>query len=472
MQNRILDYIQNKISILGYIQNEIENTSDISKKLQLIYDNAYRLDSSILDFYLSDCIQDPACTTSDLAKGFKNFTSAYKMDQYAILCLKQENFPQNRETYLQHAGEYFFNTMSRYISHLNIVNSIVMHNRLPDLECIYNMEELFALVFNYYQNMLNGDELHQLSNLLIRTYNSFRVVQPTTVWEKSITFFQNAFLLIMNHAEYQYLPSTACSDLFTFSAKEGCEEIFLKFYSHEGILASEKSNAIQLLKEHHHENIIINIADDLYQSFYKEVVVTFLLSNDLLNNDIRKYIINIFAQAARQEYSECLINTNEPPKIYQDNRFLPTLFQKYPIDSEWLLTRAVIKLRDYLINSGKNKIDKGVNRAFSFIYIFQNINLSTGFKMMALYALMHEKSNLLGKLTIQKFVEVAVQPYSDFIKNAAMDYANKYKQDLDSLADNLINYIHTQEKCYLFLIDTSEDVLILNIKENQNCLIM
>jgi len=468
MQNRVLD-------MMLY---ELDDTYDVSEKFQIIYENfdwlSLKEKEFILDLYLTDCIQDPACTTSHLVQGFTKFASAIKMEQYTTLCLKQAIFPHDRETYFQLAGVSFFNTIYDYFSRLQYELPVL----LPVPKQIHNMEELFALIFNHYQEMLNGDELHQLSTLLISVHSYFRKSLSINDSVKCNALLQNALLLIANHPAYQYLPeflpSSSNPNLFTFSATYGCKEIFFKFYSHEDIPASEKKEAIQLLKVFKHENMLRNIADDLYQSFYKEVVVTFLLSNNLLNNDIRKYIINIFAQAAHQEYLDCLLGTNEPPKIYQDKHFLPTLFQKQPITPEWLILRTTIKSRDYLSRAhfSRRKIDKGIIRARSFIDIFENTNLSTGFKMMAIYALMHEKSNLLGKLEIQKCIEPAIEPYLVFIKNAAVDYANAYKKDLDSLADNLVAHIHNGTYCTNFLTKIEENVFLKAIDDNQNCLIM
>ena len=102
--------------------------------------------------------------------------------------------------------------------------------------------------------------------------------------------------------------------------------------------------------------------------------------------------------------------------------------------------------------------------------------------MMALYALMHERSNHFGKLKIQDCLEPAIKPYFTVITNVAMNYAKAYEQDLDSLADNLINLIHDKKPARVsdllavHLFDEIKEDMLLDIiksdNDNQNCLMM
>jgi len=504
--------MRNRIDI-AVIADEILDVGDPSKKIKILnhyLKKGYRIKPKQAVEYIIDSnrscpefiefyIQHPACTTIHLIHFFKEFISDHEM-HYAAFCLKQEKFTHDRKVYQEHASESFSDTVYKFVSSYPTIN--------PTLSHIHHVENLFTLLFKNYQTMLKSNDLDKFSDLFIEKYNSTQenianyskanYYIDTAADQIQASIFQQALLHIVSHPEYQYLPSSEPNDNrtrldypwekykypFYFAAHNGCKEIFSYFYCHEDTPSSERIKAITLLKKAGHEKLLISILEDSYKLYYEKNVSLFILiSNQQLNHDLKYYIFDTFIQLTRDKYISLLRQTNESPTIHNHHS---AFFQKQPISHEWLITRALVKIKDYIYHANRAKtinINKGHNRSVSFSRIFENKTLSTDFKMLALYALMHERSaNPFKKLEIQKCVEPAIAPYLTIIENTAMQYAERYQQNLENLADNLIELIHRKNPENVmnligdhFFDEIREDTLLDIIKsddENQNCLVM
>jgi len=480
------------------IENQLTGTDDVFKRFELL-DNYLKNDGVIIShfiFSLNDdyldlirfYIQHEACPAEHLIEAFQKYLFETGKLDLALLCLKQENFPRDRKIYQKLSDKSFSNTICEYVSDIQ---------KMPSGSQFQSLHDLLILIFKEYQSMFTSNDLEMCSFVFMRAYGLLKIFE---IYNEKLNSFKDILSLIVNHPEYQYLPSSEpeyFTDVrdwvwsphsypFYFAANEGCKEIFIPFYSHEDTPASVKINAVKLLKDKHHEDVLVDIADDLSKQFYKETaIILLMLKDDLLNNDINKYIIHLLMQVVRQEYADGLLKTNELPIIYQrKNNVSPTFFQKQPISLEWLITRSAVKIKDYVCyeNGNTHASKKGMNRGVSFLHILNNKYLSIGCKMMALYALLHEKSRLFNSLKIQDTLLPAIELYLPVIEKEARTYAEKHAYDLDSLSDNLINFIHAEGESKIgkhfsyssFKKIEENDLLdkIKNVKTDQNCVMM
>jgi hypothetical protein len=500
---KLLGEILPEVKCFLSLNSEMEATDDVSQKIKLL--NQYLNDGFLLkpvdapalikqyEAYpdlIRFFIQHEACTSLHLIHIFKN---RHVYMEYATLCLNQEKFTAYPMEYITHAGESFSDSCLAHLKNASanhaarepdaVIDFIQLFLTIrPTLITSIDLTSLYLNIINWY----TSKAIH--SNL---NHQSFTIDDADTDAKKSMFVLQEALILIINHKEFQFLPeerqyryastdTTAQRNTFYssnyglyFGAKNGCKKIFDTYYIHEDTPSDAKKFALMHLKEHGHSALLDDITYPLFQAGYYDIrLVTFIFAmNELaINKDIQHYTLTFCLKIISLECSSTLLNTFRLPPTYKMKTPL-TLFKQAVISYEWLITRGKVAIYNYLDNANEDNApsEKGKHRATSFIEIFICDTYSTGCKMMAFSALMHEKTREANRLK-ENYLKRVMGCYSDKINKAAIQFANENHLNLEVFSDTLIAYIHDKVK---FNPDEKTFLRQCNAYDkNETCLVM
>lgn len=458
-----------------YLKNGFEN---ISKLIFQIYEHP-----EVIKYII-----EHDASVDHLAHIFKECLRLFTL-KYSLLCLKQEKFTSNPDEYFKKTGEKFNTSILRMLGFCSRSNSMSYLD--PDM-----YQDLIKAVLEKCPSLMNGKDLWSMVIKIITSpfYEQFGSKQNSNeegrlfmTDEKINVFLQKIILLIVDHPEYPFTCSfNYKGNPLHFAAKFGCKEIFSRFYFHENTLDSEKKKAIQILKENDYGHIIKEISSDLSKADRRLFIFFVAMqSMEYIPPELKCMIYEICLKVAYEDYILMLETSVIPPQKYTPLSISQlSLFPKASINNWELIKCAAEKIKDYM-TIDINENGKRMNRALSFLRIFENGELSTDFKMLSLYALLNEEMTMMDEFKgniLKNYLQPDFHCFMPAIQKTAERYARDHKLNILISQNALIERIHgreingCQQDDYFCNINEIEIVRsfdsVISEKRDENCLMM